>query len=41
MQLSLKKQLAKELAGIEEPKRSQLTAELTDYFGRVFDTKSK
>ena len=41
MQLSLKKQLAKELAGIEEPKRSQLTTELTDYFGRVFDTKSK
>jgi len=39
MQLSLKKQLAKELAGIEEPKRGQLTTELTDYFGRVFDTK--
>lgn len=41
MQLSLKKQLAKELAGIEEPKRTQLTTELTDYFGRVFDTKNK
>lgn len=41
MQLSLKKQLAKELAGIEEPKRTQLTTELTDYFGRVFDTKIK
>jgi len=31
--------LAKELAGIEERKREQLTSEIADYFGRVFDTK--
>jgi len=39
MQIEFKKQLAKELAGIEERKRSQLTGEITDYFGRVFDTE--
>jgi 4-hydroxybutyryl-CoA dehydratase/vinylacetyl-CoA-Delta-isomerase len=38
MQIEFKKQLAKELAGIEEPKREQLTSEIVDYFGRVFDT---
>lgn len=38
MQLEFKKQLAKELAGIEERKREQLTTEITDYFGKVFDT---
>ena len=39
MQIEFKKQLAKELAGIEERKREQLTSEISDYFGRVFDTK--
>jgi 4-hydroxybutyryl-CoA dehydratase/vinylacetyl-CoA-Delta-isomerase len=38
MQLEFKKQLAKELAGIEEKKRKQLTSEIADYFGKVFDT---
>jgi len=38
MQLEFKKQLAKELAGIEERKREQLTTEISDYFGKVFDT---
>jgi len=38
MQIEFKKQLAKELAGIEERKREQLTGEIADYFGRVFDT---
>jgi 4-hydroxybutyryl-CoA dehydratase/vinylacetyl-CoA-Delta-isomerase len=39
MQIAFKKQLAKELAGIEERKRQQLTAEIADYFGKVFDTE--
>lgn len=39
MQLEFKKLLAKELAGIEEQKREQLTTELSDYFGRVFNTE--
>ncbi len=39
MQLEFKKHLAKELAGIEERKREELTSEIADYFGRVFDTK--
>ncbi|MBA2736096.1 MAG: 4-hydroxybutyryl-CoA dehydratase [Pyrinomonadaceae bacterium] len=39
MQIEFKKNLAKELAGIEERKREQLTSEITDYFGRVFDTE--
>jgi 4-hydroxybutyryl-CoA dehydratase / vinylacetyl-CoA-Delta-isomerase len=39
MQIEFKKNLAKELAGIEERKREQLTSELADYFGKVFDTK--
>lgn len=39
MQIEFKKQLAKELAGIEERKREQLTSEIADYFGKVFDTK--
>ncbi|HEX8368763.1 MAG TPA: 4-hydroxyphenylacetate 3-hydroxylase N-terminal domain-containing protein [Pyrinomonadaceae bacterium] len=38
MQLEFKKHLAKELAGIEERKREQLTTEISDYFGKVFDT---
>jgi 4-hydroxybutyryl-CoA dehydratase/vinylacetyl-CoA-Delta-isomerase len=38
MQLEFKKQLAKELAGIEEKKRKQLTSEIAGYFGKVFDT---
>jgi 4-hydroxybutyryl-CoA dehydratase / vinylacetyl-CoA-Delta-isomerase len=38
MQLDFKKQLAKELAGIEERRREQLTTEISDYFGKVFDT---
>lgn len=38
MQIEFKKQLAKELAGIEERKREHLTSEITDYFGKVFDT---
>jgi hypothetical protein len=39
MQLEFKKQLAKELAGIEPRRREQLTGEIADYFGRVFDAK--
>ena len=38
MQIEFKKTLAKELAGIEERKRDQLASEISDYFGRVFDT---
>lgn len=38
MQIEFKKNLAKELAGIEERKREQLTSEIADYFGKVFDT---
>jgi 4-hydroxybutyryl-CoA dehydratase/vinylacetyl-CoA-Delta-isomerase len=38
MQIEFKKQLAKELAGIEERKLEQLTSEIADYFGKVFDT---
>lgn len=38
MQIEFKKNLAKELAGIEERKREQLTSEISDYFGKVFDT---
>jgi 4-hydroxybutyryl-CoA dehydratase/vinylacetyl-CoA-Delta-isomerase len=37
MQIEFKKKLAKELAGIEKRKREQLTSEIADYFGRVFD----
>ncbi|MBX7169452.1 MAG: hypothetical protein K1X72_00755 [Pyrinomonadaceae bacterium] len=39
MQIEFKKQLAKELAGIEERKREQLTIKISDYFGKVFDTE--
>ena len=39
MQLEFKKNLAKELAGIEERKREQLSSEIADYFGKVFDTE--
>jgi 4-hydroxybutyryl-CoA dehydratase/vinylacetyl-CoA-Delta-isomerase len=39
MQIEFKKQLAKELAGIEERKRECLSGEIADYFGKVFDTK--
>jgi 4-hydroxybutyryl-CoA dehydratase/vinylacetyl-CoA-Delta-isomerase len=38
MQLEFKKRLAKELAGIESRRREQLTTEISDYFGKVFDT---
>jgi 4-hydroxybutyryl-CoA dehydratase / vinylacetyl-CoA-Delta-isomerase len=38
MQIEFKKKLAKELAGIEERTREQLTGEIADYFGKVFDT---
>ena len=37
MQLDFKKQLAKELAGIEKDKKKILVNEISDYFGRVFD----
>ena len=36
MQIEFKKHLAKELAGIEERKREQLTSEISDYFGRFY-----
>lgn len=39
MQIEFKKTLAKELAGIEERKREQITSEIADYFGKVFDTE--
>ncbi|HEY0462350.1 MAG TPA: 4-hydroxyphenylacetate 3-hydroxylase N-terminal domain-containing protein [Pyrinomonadaceae bacterium] len=39
MQIEFKKNLAKELAGIEARTREQLTGEIADYFGKVFDTK--
>lgn len=39
MQIEFKKTLARELAGIEEQKREQLTSEIADYFGKVFDTE--
>jgi len=39
MQIEFKKQLARELAGIDERKCEQLTSEIADYFGKVFDTK--
>lgn len=38
IQLDFKKQPAKELAGIEKRKRERSTAEIADYFGKVFDT---
>jgi 4-hydroxybutyryl-CoA dehydratase/vinylacetyl-CoA-Delta-isomerase len=37
MQLDFKKQLAKELAGIEKSQKKILVSEINDYFGRVFD----
>ena len=39
MQIEFKKKLAKELAGIEERTREQLTTDIADYFGKVFDTE--
>jgi 4-hydroxybutyryl-CoA dehydratase/vinylacetyl-CoA-Delta-isomerase len=39
MQIEFKKNLARELAGIEERKREQLTSDISDYFGKVFDTE--
>lgn len=41
MQIEFKKKLARELAGIDERKRGQLTSEISDYFGRVFDTRRR
>ncbi len=38
MQTEFKKRLAKELAGVDERDREQLTTDLTDYFKKVFDT---
>ncbi|MBK9152868.1 MAG: 4-hydroxybutyryl-CoA dehydratase [Chloracidobacterium sp.] len=38
MQTDLKKTLARELAGIDQRNRDNLTTELTDYLGKVFDT---
>ena len=39
MQTEFKKQLAKELAGVEQRDREKLTNEIGDYFGKVFDTE--
>ena len=39
MQLDLKKQLAKELAGVEKRDREKLTTDIAGYFGKVFDTE--
>ena len=41
MQIEFKKQLARDLAGINERKREELSSEIADYFGKVFDTKVK
>lgn len=38
MQIELKKRLAQELAGIEERKKDELSSEISDYFGRIFNT---
>ena len=38
MQIEFKKRLARELAGIDEREREQLSSEIADYFGKVFDT---
>ena len=38
MQIEFKKNLARELAGIDARKREQLTSEIAGYFERVFDT---
>ena len=38
MQTEFKKQLAKELAGVEQRDRDKLTKDLTAYFAKVFDT---
>ena len=37
--IEFKKNLARELAGIDERNRKQLTSEIADYFGKVFDTE--
>lgn len=39
MQIEFKKNLARELAGIDEREKEKLTSEIADYFGRVFDTE--
>ncbi len=39
MQIEFKKQLARELAGIEEREKEKLSSEISDYFGKVFDTE--
>ena len=39
MQLDLKKQLAKELAGVEKRDREKLTTDIAGYLGKVFDTE--
>lgn len=38
MQLEVKKKLARELAGIDERKRAELSKDISDYLGSVFDT---
>ncbi len=38
MQIEFKKNLARELAGIDERQKDKLTSEIADYFGKVFDT---
>ncbi len=38
MQLDFKKKLARELAGIDEKNREEISSEIADYFGKVFDT---
>ncbi|MEZ5347414.1 MAG: 4-hydroxyphenylacetate 3-hydroxylase N-terminal domain-containing protein [Pyrinomonadaceae bacterium] len=38
MQLDFKKKLARELAGIDEKVRDEISSEIADYFGKVFDT---
>ncbi len=39
MQIEFKKQLARELAGIDERDKEKLSSEIADYFGKVFDTE--
>jgi len=38
MQIELKKQLAKELSGVEERDRDQVTSDISGYLGKVFNT---
>lgn len=38
MQIEIKKQLARELAGVDERDREELTSDIVGYLGKVFDT---